>query len=212
MNAWALCRSPQSFVKEFPAPPDCNSRTFRAELSEVRRISDTRTPKQLEIAQFWAGNPGTPTPPGIWNKIASKAIKQANIKSAKKAAYILQVLNAAQFDASRVAWAFKYKYWSIRPSQADPAITTPIGLPNFPCYISGHSTFSAASATVLSAFFPNSKDEFRQLAKQAGISRIYGGIHFPSDNRTGLAVGKAVAQDVLTAFDIKGKAERSKTA
>jgi membrane-associated phospholipid phosphatase len=35
------------------------------------------------------------------------------------------------------------------------------------------------------------------LADEAGMSRLWGGIHFPSDIRVGLALGRAVAQRVV---------------
>ena len=37
---------------------------------------------------------------------------------------------------------------------------------------------------------------FDQAAREAGRSRIYGGIHYECDNREGLALGRAVAEEV----------------
>ena len=72
-----------------------------------------------------------------------------------------------------------------------------VGLPNFPAYPSGHSTFSAAAATVLSYVFPGAAGEFTDLAEEAGISRLYGGIHYRSDIERGKEHGLRVGEHVV---------------
>jgi hypothetical protein len=91
--------------------------------------------------------------------------------------------------------------------------------PAFPEHVSGHSTFSAAAAEVLKSFTGSdmlgtsytksagslvtepgipSADvtlrwaTFTAAAEQAGISRIYGGIHFDNANAAGLTLGRQV--------------------
>ena len=66
--------------------------------------------------------------------------------------------------------------------------------PNFPSYISGHSTVSGAAADVLAAFFPSDAARLRSQAEEAAISRLYAGIHWRADNEVGLRVGRQVAQ------------------
>jgi hypothetical protein len=51
---------------------------------------------------------------------------------------------------------------------------------------------------VLAAFFPSDANYFNGLADQAGISRIYGGIHYRFDMVAGLALGRTVATYALT--------------
>ena len=70
--------------------------------------------------------------------------------------------------------------------------------PEFPSYTSGHSTFSAAAADVLSYFFPGSAADFAAMRDGAGISRLYGGIHYPSDIEAGKAHGTRIASYALT--------------
>ena len=86
-----------------------------------------------------------------------------------------------------------------RPSQLDPSIRTVIGLPNFPSYTSGHSTFSAAAADVLSYLFPNGAAYFDAQKEEAAISRLYGGIHYRFDIDAGQALGRSVAQFTIAA-------------
>ena len=73
-----------------------------------------------------------------------------------------------------------------------------IGLPNFPAYPSGHSTYSAAAATMLSFLFPQGTSEFNAMADEAGISRLYGGIHYRFDGVAGLALGRLAARLALS--------------
>ena len=65
------------------------------------------------------------------------------------------LLNMSMHDAAVACWDAKFTYFNPRPSQLDPEIRTVIGVPNFPSYTSGHSTFSAAAAEVLSYLFPS---------------------------------------------------------
>jgi membrane-associated phospholipid phosphatase len=74
----------------------------------------------------------------------------------------------------------------------DPRIKTSIGLPNFPSYTSGHSTFSAAAADVLGYLFPSARQTFQGYADEAGISRLYAAIHYRSDIEQGKICGRAV--------------------
>jgi hypothetical protein len=177
-----------------PPPPAIDSPQFKAALAEVRRISDTRTPEQLRIAQFWADGAGTYTPPGHWNDIACGYIVERDL-SELRAARALALMNMAVMDAGICCWDTKYAYWLLRPYQADPAITTPVGKPNFPAYTSGHATFSGAASEVLAFLFPHHKNEVRQMAEEAALSRLYGGIHFRFDNEVGLESGRGIGND-----------------
>jgi hypothetical protein len=178
-------------------PPAFGSTAYLHDLSEVRQISDTRTAEQQRIAEEWADGAGTPTPPGKWNLIATNAFAGAVPPADDmelREAQVLTYLNCAMFDAGIVCWKAKYDYWLIRPSQADPAITLAVGLPNFPSYTSGHSSFSGAAAEVLSAAIPRMSAQFRAMAAEAAISRVYGGIHYRFDSDEGLRCGGAVGE------------------
>ena len=98
----------------------------------------------------------------------------------------------SMMDAAIVCWDAKYTYFNPRPSQVDPSIKTFTGLPNFPSYISGHSTFSGAAATFLEHILPSSATVFTNMAQEASLSRLYGAIHYRSDIEVGLTVGNKV--------------------
>ena len=195
LPSWKLVRPwLTSDITRFRAatPPAFDSPEFQTDLAEVRQISDNRTPQQLQIAEFWADAAQTFTPPGHWNLFADRIIASHNLSDAQ-AARVYALMNMAQQDAGISCWDAKYTYWVLRPSQADPNIKTPIGLPNFPSYTSGHSTFSGAASGVLGALFPDQKSAMEQLAQEASISRVYGGIHYRFDAVNGIATGRNIA-------------------
>ena len=176
-----------------PVPPQPGSAEFEADLNELRDITKNRTREQQRITSFWADGAGSYTPPGHWNRRAAELIyeKQFNeIRSARAMALV----NTAMEDAGITCWDVKYFYLLPRPTEADPEVTTGTGIPNFPAYTSGHSTFSAAGAEVLSYLFPDHASDLQAMAKEASNSRIYGCIHYRFDCEVGLEVGKKVGE------------------
>ncbi|HET6760989.1 MAG TPA: hypothetical protein VFH13_02765, partial [Gemmatimonadaceae bacterium] len=156
VRGWNM--TPAQIVAERPpSPPSTSSTQMAEELAEVKRTVDNLTREQLAIAFKWNDGAGTYTPPGHWNDIAAEHVRDARM-SEVRAARAFALLNMAMHDAAVSCWETKFFYFNPRPSQLDPSIKTPIGLPNFPAYSSGHSTFSAAAATVLSYLFPSASE------------------------------------------------------
>ena len=195
VQSWSLTAADVIAARP-PAPFSTSSSQMKAELATVRQTVEKLTREQRAIAQKWNDGAGTYTPPGHWNDIAADHIRDARF-SEVRAARAFALLNMAMHDASVACWDAKYKYFNPRPSQLDPAIRTDIGLPNFPAYPSGHSTFSAAAADVLGYLFPASAASFTAMANEAGASRLYGGIHFPNDISAGKAHGDRIAAFTL---------------
>lgn len=190
VRAWMM--TPEDIVNERPAPPPSTSSDLMArEVAEVRRYVDSGNREELAIANKWADGPGTPTPPGHWNFIALPYIRQAGYSDVR-AARALALLNMAMHDAAVGCWNTKYFYFNPRPSHLDPELRTTIGLPNFPSYTSGHSTFSAAAAEVLSYLFPDGTASFEAQRDEASMSRIYAGIHYRSDIDMGKSHGQRI--------------------
>jgi hypothetical protein len=190
VRAWMM--TPEDIVRERPGPPPSTSSDLMArEVAEVRRYVDGASREELAIANFWADGPSTPTPPGHWNFLAAPYIRQAGF-SEVRAARAFALLNMAMHDAAVGCWNTKYFYFNPRPSHMDADLRTLIGLPNFPSYTSGHSTFSGAAAEVLSYLFPADATYFEAQRDEASISRLYGGIHYRSD----LEVGKTHGQKI----------------
>src|SRR6266571_2387196 len=191
LQAW-LMTSAEVTTERPPAPPSTSSAQMRQELSEVRQTVDHLTRDQLAIAYKWNDGAGTYTPPGHWNDIAAEYVRDARM-SEVRAARAFALLNMAMHDAAVGCWGVKYTYFNPRPVQLDPGITTVIGLPNFPAYPSGHSTFSAAAAMVLSYLFPQAAPDFDAMKDEASISRLYGGIHDRRHRALGRASGAGVS-------------------
>ena len=217
-----------------PPPPSLTSAMYAYDFSVVKELgelnSSKRTADQTAIARFWADGAGTVTPPGHWNVIARQVALQRATTLAQNAR-LFALLNIAEADAAICAWDAKYadNFW--RPITAiraagtdgnpatdpDPAWAPLLTTPPFPEYVSGHSTFSGAAATVLADFFGSdlipfsttSEDlagvtrsfaSFWEAAEEAGLSRILGGIHFQSGNHLGLQSGARLGAYVTANF------------
>jgi len=203
-----------------PGPPSLDSEQYAADYNEVKElgaaVGSTRTEEQTQIALFWADGAGTETPPGHWNSIAqSIAAGQGN--TLEENARLFALLNIAMADAAICAWDAKYTFHFWRPvtaiNFAEPELNWAsfIVTPPFPDYVSGHSTFSGAAATVLplfygtedlpfttgSDFLPGVSRSFStclDAAEEAAVSRLYGGIHFRSANEDGLQAGISIGE------------------
>jgi hypothetical protein len=173
------------------APPLTASEQMKKELTEVKDMVSNANRERTAIVHFWADGVATYTPPGHWNAIAADDFIGKNFSEIRWARN-LALLNMSLMDAAIVCWDTKYAFFNPRPSQLQSDIKTLTGLPNFPSYISGHSTFSAAAATILSYIIPERASAYDAMAKEASISRLYGGIHYRSDCEIGLITGKKV--------------------
>lgn len=179
-------------------PPTFGSQQYLDALAEIRRFSDTRTPEQLRIAQFWELATGSLVA-GFWNEDASTRIVRDHL-SERRAAEVLAFMNMAGMDAIIACHDAKYTYWLIRPYRADPNIVVPIGKPGHPSYPSNHACFSGTAAYVLGAFFPADAAPLAAMADEAGESRLYAGIHYRFDKDAGLTIARQVSALALAAI------------
>ncbi len=201
VSTWNFDRA--TLIKLRPGvAPQPGSEQFNKELEELRAINKNQTREQARIANYWADGAGSYTPPGHWMRSAADAAHEAKFSEVRMARTLTLVATTLQ-DASVCCWETKFYYYTPRPQQY--GVKTSVGLPNFPSYTSGHSTFSGAAAVVLGSIFPNRADEFWARAQEASVSRIYGMIHFRSDCEVGLVCGKNIG-----AYGIaRGKADGS---
>ncbi|HEX6251325.1 MAG TPA: vanadium-dependent haloperoxidase [Gemmatimonadaceae bacterium] len=172
-------------------PPAFGSAEFTAALAEIRAFSDGLTSDELALAQLWA-----PQGPAYLNGLAAEEIVRYR-RNERDAARIFALANMAGFDVANACFDAKFAYYLIRPSQADPAIQLPVGLPNHPSYPSGHSCFTAAYGTVLAKTFPAEAQRYEAMVIEAGISRMYAGLHYRFDCEVGQQLGRDVANWVL---------------
>ena len=187
-----------------PAPPPAfGSPEFLAALAEIRQFSDTRTHEQDSIAKYWAFPAGTSLVAGFWNSVASDLIVQFH-QDERKAAHTLALTNMAALDALTASHEAKYYYWLIRPTQADPLITLSIGLPNHPSYPSNHAAVSTTNALILGGIFPSEAGRLAAMADEAGLSRLFGGIHYRFDKTAGEEIARNVAA-LAFQLDVNGQ-------
>ena len=188
---------------------------FYREALEVHDTSAQLSDEQKAIARFWSDDPMlSTTPPGHWIQIAFQ-IFDKEATPIDREVDLLARLSVVMADAFISCWSTKYEFDLVRPvtyirANIDPAFTPILITPPFPEYPSGHSTQSAAAAEVLTKFFgdhyafedashvrdglpPRKFASFRAAADEAGLSRLYGGIHFRTAIERGLDQGRCVA-------------------
>jgi hypothetical protein len=204
-----------------PPPPvysEDPASQFYKEAMEVYEVSKTLTDEQKTIARFWSDDPMlSPTPPGHWVAIIFQIAERDQMPIEEQVNALVR-LGLAVADGFIVNWRDKYKYDLLRPVTyirrvIDPKWEPLLNTPPFPEYPSGHSTQSGAAAQVLTAALgepfpftdttheadglsPRSFPDFWAAANEAGISRLYGGIHFRAAIDFGLSQGACVGDFV----------------
>ena len=186
-----------------PPPPAWGSEAWRAQLQEVRSTSDGRTVEQLRIAQHWENLTGA-FAAGTWNVVARNAMAARGTDEATTAR-VLATMHMAGFDGVVACHDSKYAYWVPRPTQVDPAIVAAIALPNHPSYPSNHSCISGSMGRVLDAALPDARGMYQAMGRQAGLSRLYGGIHYQMDLDAGEAIANRIAARALASGPAAGR-------
>jgi hypothetical protein len=204
------------------------------ELVAMRRnLSDS----QMQTATYWDDNPFVIehkghltyankkiTPGAHWMGIAGIAARQSNM-SLTATCYTYALSSMAIFDGFIACWTEKYRSQLIRPvtyinRHIDPRWTPFLQTPPFPEHTSGHSTISAAAATVLTqlygdgfAFHDNSDSlyigmtrdfpSFHAAAAEASWSRMLGGIHYRTGVEAGAAHGACIGKQLVEKLQVK---------
>lgn len=185
-------------------PPSTSGDEMKAEVEEVYNKTANASREDIHIIHFWADGVGTYTPPGHWMSIAAEDFIKKNFSEVRWARN-MALLAMAEMDAAIVCWDTKFYYFNPRPSQMNPKIKTLTGVPNFPSYISGHSTFSGAASRLLGHLIPERAAAYDAMAEEAAKSRFYGGIHYnKSDCGVGLVVGRNVGDYAIQRAKIDG--------
>lgn len=220
-----------------PDPPVAFSTDKKSDFFKLlkQNYTDTLTQLHREIAAFWDCNPFAVqdnghllmalkkiSPGAHWLGITGIACKKSN-KTLDESLLIFTSVSIGLMDAFMACWDEKFRSHRIRPETAirkyiDPNWVPLLQTPPFPEYLSGHSSISSASATILTGFFGDnfnytdsvevsyglparSFNSFYQAAEEAGISRFYGGIHFMDAITNGNIQGKKVGEWVLRKID-----------
>ena len=169
------------------------------------------------MALWWRDVPGTSTP-GHYVSILQQVLeKEKPGLDVSATAYALAGIMV--FDASISTWQTKFTYHLVRPityiNSNIGSWTSAIGTPPHPEYPSAHSSLSAANAEAMTLIFGSdysfqdntfeymwpgstrSYSSFNAMADEAGLSRIYGGIHYRFSVDAGLQQGRKVADNIM---------------
>ena len=203
-------------VSPHPAFSEEKGSGFYNEAEEVYLAVRDTTPERTAIARFWSDDPMlTPTPPGHWISIVLQIMDRDELP-VEKSATAMPVFTRASADGFIGCWRDKYIYDLIRPvtyikKNIDPKWEPILITPPFPEFPSGHSTESGAAAEALTAIFgdsfafddathardgikPRHFASFWAAAEEAGMSRLYGGIHFRAAIELGLDQGRCIGK------------------
>lgn len=205
--------APVQFSKETGTP-------FHTMAKEVFDVSQSLTESQKSVAQFWDDAPNGKylSVFGHWFSILKQVLEQKKTALLKGAeAYLL--LGVSMNDATISCWKGKYSYHMIRPVTYIRKFmgygewSSLISTPPHPEYASAHSTISASGVVALESIFgkshsftdhsydvigmsPRSFPSFAAAANEAGLSRLYAGIHYRSSIEAGSVQGKKVGHNV----------------
>jgi hypothetical protein len=208
---------PSGATCDLPPPPaysEDKSSEFYKQSLEVFEARQNLSPEQRAIARFWSDDAMlSPTPPGHWIAIALQIFERDKV-ALDKSVDVLARLGIAEADSFIGCWNIKFQYDLLRPvthirRTMDPKWESLLNTPPFPEYPSGHSTQSGAAAMVMTQMFgenfafsdatherdgikPRAFPSFWAAAEEAGISRLYGGIHFRAAIERGLEQGRCI--------------------
>jgi PAP2 superfamily protein len=210
-----------------PAPPPAlTSDAYANAINEVKSLgsatSTTRTAEQTEIGKFW-----NPPIQNFWNQIAETVALQHHSDLPTTARLFASLnLSFADSAIAFYDAKYTYRLWrpvtAIRLADTDGNPNT-VADPNWlpltgttpadPSYPGAHSTISAAGAEVLGSFYGDDQQfsvtspalpgvtrsfsSFSAAAQEAGLSRIFAGVHTRLDHVAGLTLGHDVANFVL---------------
>ncbi|MER6950701.1 phosphatase PAP2 family protein [Nonomuraea sp. NPDC000554] len=207
------------------APPALTSPAYSAAINEVKAVgaahSTTRTAEQTTLAKLWSG-----PAQNYWYDTAQQ-IALARHSDLDQSADLFALLNLTLADATIGIYDAKYTYRFWRPITAirlaadnpnvkrDPSWSPLVVTPPDPSYPGMHSEISTAAATVLTRFYGDRNaftltspaggpQTYRKpytslsaTATEAGLSRIWGGLHSRLDHQAGNELGTSIARYVL---------------
>lgn len=193
------------------------SKTLTEEQKEIARFWDCNPFVSEHTGHLTASNKKM-TPGGHWIAIAGLAAQQTQA-SLVKTAQTYALTAVAIFDGFISCWEEKFRSQTVRPvtliqKHLDRRWEPYLQTPPFPEYTSGHSVISASAATVLTHLYGDSLafrdtteleygmgerrfSSFYQASDEAGISRLYGGIHYRTTCIRGADQGRKVGKWIV---------------
>ena len=185
--------------RDHGVPPPPNVVATRGELGWLRGVSLESDPRIVEQIRYWDSGP----PSYRWMDLIAKR----QITGQALGTYWVRAstyVSLAVYDATIAAWNAKQTYQRARPSEADPSIRARVPVPRSPSYPSDYAATAAAAAAVMAYLVPAEAAHFQHLAEEAGKSRLYAGVEYPSDYFAGMELGRRVAEQVIAKARLDG--------
>ena len=203
-------------------PPALRSNEYAKTYNEVMTVgsldSTERPPDRSDVATYYAAT----SPTQAFNQAARQiAQEQRRSLSENARAFALINMAISDSLVASFFNKYHYNFWrpetaihagdtdDNRKTDADPNWVPFIPAPCFPSYPSAHGTLSGAGAEVLRRLYgeaghaitlsnpavPNivlHYGSFKQITDDISDARVYGGIHFRTDQDAGARLGRAV--------------------
>jgi hypothetical protein len=185
---WALSRLdvPPHFLDReelialpVPPPPANSSTETRAELDELLKLQQERTPPQLKMITQHLEYDGV-----------CAAIFAATHRELTRAPKTKALLKHIQMDASLAIFHAKKRFNRARPHQLEPRLRPAIPVPDHPAYPSTHALQGYLVARTLSLLFPQNSQDLMTVGVEIGREREIAGVHYPSDAKASRALGE----------------------
>lgn len=178
-------------VRLLPPPPPEGSAAQKAELAELHRIQESRTPSQLALAE-WDNDHEDPS------AFAPTLGPNFDMATLPATAKVLKIVEHEQSAAKKLG---KAAFGRSRPWVVDPTLVGCDHADDKPksSYPSGHTTMGYAMAVVLADLIPDRSQAILARAQEYAEDRLVCGVHFRSDIVAGQALGTAVAVQLLHA-------------
>jgi hypothetical protein len=179
-------------------PPSATSDPYWMPQAEfVKRVVESATKQQKQICKWWAGEKTQGS--GDWIVILNDYLF-SHVVDFPKIVFVRAVHAESLVDGNIAIFNSKYTYLIRRPMMVDSSIKPIVNVPRHPSYPSGHSTLSTISAIILTYYFPDNRDDWFYKAHEAGLSRIWAGLHFPLDDQAGQFLGKQIGDAIVSKF------------
>jgi len=196
-KTWVLVSGSQFRAPQYP---DFGSAAGTADLNGVvnfnRALNGPNFARNAEafLAQTSAGQAL-----GDFQALSQRIEEERLEDNPPRSARVYALHSVAQHDAAVACFEGKYFYWRIRPFQAHPGLGTLFPTPNHPSYPAAHGAGSGAAGDIAAFLFPRDAPALLADQEQLAQSRLWAGIHYQTDIDTGLALGRSVAQAVISA-------------
>jgi len=194
-KTWVLTSGAQ-----FRLPPPPNPAVTRQEQAELLARQTRRDAGAIQQIEYWnAGAPGY-----RWHQLLQ------NLGPDVPVGYLraLALLDVAVYDATVAAWDSKYMHRRARPPRSNTTLKSYLPTPDSPSFPCEHAVTAGAASVVLAYLFPAKADSIQQLAQQAGQSRLWAGVVYPSDVKAGFELGEKVGELVVARAKADGSDAR----